>query len=198
MLATGKDRWLRFWHFPLIAGICNQTAKISPTLVAGSESPPVTKGLPCTSRLGIAETSCYQCFFSFFFICRSDQLNVGDYIKSVNGINLTKLRHDEIISLLKNVGERVVLEVEYELPPAGGCLPDNPTLFSWLLLSWGTDGLARALVIMAKAVSRGILTFCLHLLAARRWLCRAVCSRSRVLFPAQWVPVHAHRREMAD
>ncbi|EMP35594.1 Glutamate receptor-interacting protein 2, partial [Chelonia mydas] len=49
---------------------------------------------------------------------RSDQLNVGDYIKSVNGINLTKLRHDEIISLLKNVGEKVVLEVEYELPPA--------------------------------------------------------------------------------
>ncbi|XP_055506780.1 glutamate receptor-interacting protein 1 isoform X4 [Leucoraja erinacea] len=48
---------------------------------------------------------------------RSDQLNIGDYIKSVNGINLTKFRHDEIISLLKNVGERVVLEVEYELPP---------------------------------------------------------------------------------
>ncbi|XP_064872518.1 glutamate receptor-interacting protein 1-like [Oncorhynchus nerka] len=48
---------------------------------------------------------------------RSDQLNVGDYIKSVNGINLTKFRHDEIISLLKNVGERVVLEVEFELPP---------------------------------------------------------------------------------
>ncbi|KAG1927266.1 glutamate receptor-interacting protein [Pimephales promelas] len=53
---------------------------------------------------------------------RSDQLNVGDYIKSVNGINLTKLRHDEIISLLKNVGERVVLEVEYELPSAA---PDS-------------------------------------------------------------------------
>lgn len=49
--------------------------------------------------------------------CRSDQLNVGDYIRSVNGINLAKFRHDEIISLLKNVGERVVLEVEYELPP---------------------------------------------------------------------------------
>uniref|UniRef100_A0A3B3S9Q5 PDZ domain-containing protein n=1 Tax=Paramormyrops kingsleyae TaxID=1676925 RepID=A0A3B3S9Q5_9TELE len=43
---------------------------------------------------------------------RSDQLNVGDYIKSVNGINLTKLRHDEIISLLKNVGERVMLELQ--------------------------------------------------------------------------------------
>ncbi|XP_027709961.1 glutamate receptor-interacting protein 1 isoform X2 [Vombatus ursinus] len=48
---------------------------------------------------------------------RSDQLDVGDYIKAVNGINLTKFRHDEIISLLKNVGERVILEVEYELPP---------------------------------------------------------------------------------
>ncbi|XP_016323707.1 glutamate receptor-interacting protein 2-like [Sinocyclocheilus anshuiensis] len=48
---------------------------------------------------------------------RSDQLNGGDYIKSVNGINLSKLRHDEIISMLKNIGERVVLEVEYELPP---------------------------------------------------------------------------------
>lgn len=44
---------------------------------------------------------------------------MGDYIKSVNGINLTKLRHEEIISLLKNVGERVLLEVEYELPPTG-------------------------------------------------------------------------------
>ncbi|KAG8435907.1 hypothetical protein GDO86_007123, partial [Hymenochirus boettgeri] len=53
---------------------------------------------------------------------RSDQLNIGDYIKAVNGINLTKLRHEEIISLLKNVGERVVLEVEYELPPV---IPDN-------------------------------------------------------------------------
>ncbi|XP_051524296.1 glutamate receptor-interacting protein 2-like isoform X3 [Myxocyprinus asiaticus] len=54
---------------------------------------------------------------------RSDQLNVGDYIKSVNGINLSKLRHDEIISMLKNIGERVVLEVEYELPPF---VPSNP------------------------------------------------------------------------
>ncbi|XP_061689480.1 glutamate receptor-interacting protein 2 [Syngnathoides biaculeatus] len=53
---------------------------------------------------------------------RSDRLNVGDFIKSVNGINLTKLRHDEIISLLKNVGERVLLEVEYELPPTA---PDS-------------------------------------------------------------------------
>uniref|UniRef100_A0A8C3D501 Glutamate receptor interacting protein 2 n=1 Tax=Cairina moschata TaxID=8855 RepID=A0A8C3D501_CAIMO len=69
---------------------------------------------------------------------RSDQLNVGDYIKSVNGINLTKLRHDEIISLLKNVGERVVLEVEYELPPAGGL--GNSLIFTATLKPPVTDG----------------------------------------------------------
>uniref|UniRef100_A0A672MK69 Glutamate receptor-interacting protein 2-like n=1 Tax=Sinocyclocheilus grahami TaxID=75366 RepID=A0A672MK69_SINGR len=67
--------------------------------------------------------ACYQnvslhCLIFHIRLCgRSDQLNVGDYIKSVNGINLSKLRHDEIISMLKNIGERVVLEVEYELPP---------------------------------------------------------------------------------
>lgn len=53
---------------------------------------------------------------------------MGDYIKSVNGINLTKLRHEEIISLLKNVGERVLLEVEYELPPTG---TEKPTSVSF-------------------------------------------------------------------
>lgn len=61
---------------------------------------------------------------------------MGDYIKSVNGINLTKLRHDEIISLLKNVGERVVLEVEYELPPAGRKLSIVFLLVMWHDLSF--------------------------------------------------------------
>ena len=65
-------------------------------------------------------------------LCRSDQLNVGDYIKSVNGINLSKLRHDEIISLLKNIGERVVLEVEYELPPFGTGKTPLPIQLSYL------------------------------------------------------------------
>uniref|UniRef100_UPI00358E435D glutamate receptor-interacting protein 2-like n=1 Tax=Myxine glutinosa TaxID=7769 RepID=UPI00358E435D len=47
---------------------------------------------------------------------RSDQLNEGDYIKSVNGINLSRLRHEEIVTLLNNVGERITLDIEYELP----------------------------------------------------------------------------------
>ncbi|KAL5014355.1 hypothetical protein ScPMuIL_008625 [Solemya velum] len=47
---------------------------------------------------------------------RSDALSVGDNIISVNGIRTTGMKHDEIVNLLKNAGERLVLEVEYDLP----------------------------------------------------------------------------------
>uniref|UniRef100_UPI00358E3A2D glutamate receptor-interacting protein 1-like n=1 Tax=Myxine glutinosa TaxID=7769 RepID=UPI00358E3A2D len=49
---------------------------------------------------------------------RSDQLNVGDHIHAVNGIALGRLHHAEIVSLLRNIGGRVCLDVEYELPAA--------------------------------------------------------------------------------
>ena len=50
---------------------------------------------------------------------RSDCLEVGDILLSVNGIRTSAMRHDEIISLLKNADENVRLEVEYELPETG-------------------------------------------------------------------------------
>ncbi|KAM6162699.1 glutamate receptor-interacting protein 2 [Erethizon dorsatum] len=59
---------------------------------------------------------------------RSDLLTVGDHIRSVNGIRLARLRHEEIVALLRNVGERVVLEVEYELPPPAP--ENNPRIVS--------------------------------------------------------------------
>lgn len=62
-------------------------------------------------------------------------------------------------------------------------------------LTWGADGLARAGVTVAKAGPGGMALFCLHELTG---CSRAVWGRSRVLFPAQWVPAHAHWREMAD
>ena len=43
---------------------------------------------------------------------------VGDVIASVNGINTSRLRHEDIINLLKNVGDVLNLGIEYELPPA--------------------------------------------------------------------------------
>lgn len=50
---------------------------------------------------------------------RSDALCVGDVILSVNGIRTAKLKHEEIVNLLKNAGDRVMLEVQYEVPYSG-------------------------------------------------------------------------------
>ena len=47
---------------------------------------------------------------------RSDALSVGDYILGVNGIRTQNLTHSQIVSLLKNAGDKVDLEVEYEIP----------------------------------------------------------------------------------
>uniref|UniRef100_A0A674AYV0 Glutamate receptor interacting protein 2a n=1 Tax=Salmo trutta TaxID=8032 RepID=A0A674AYV0_SALTR len=97
---TSKD----YWGVTTLDLIKREGSSLGLTISGGSDK----DGKPRVSNLrpgGLA--------------ARSDQLNVGDYIKSVNGINLSKLRHDEIISLLKNIGERVVLEVDYELPPIG-------------------------------------------------------------------------------
>lgn len=47
---------------------------------------------------------------------RCDALAVGDFIVSINGIRTNKLKHDEIVNLLKNAEEKVILEVEYEIP----------------------------------------------------------------------------------
>nr|XP_045595097.1 glutamate receptor-interacting protein 2-like isoform X2 [Procambarus clarkii] len=47
---------------------------------------------------------------------RSDALSVGDYILAVNGVRTHALSHAQIVSLLKNAGDKVDLEVEYEIP----------------------------------------------------------------------------------
>ncbi|XP_022107281.1 glutamate receptor-interacting protein 1-like isoform X2 [Acanthaster planci] len=49
---------------------------------------------------------------------RSDLLQIGDLITAVNGIKTAKLRHEDVINLLKNAGDHVSLEIEYEIPPA--------------------------------------------------------------------------------
>ncbi|XP_039648353.1 glutamate receptor-interacting protein 1 [Perca fluviatilis] len=84
---------------------------------------------------------------------RSDQLNVGDYIRAVNGINLSKFRHDEIISLLKNVGERVVLEVEYELPPVS--VQGSGVMFKNVEVTLHKDGNSFGFVIREGTVKPG-------------------------------------------
>eukprot|EP00105_Crassostrea_gigas_P029745 XP_011451772.1 PREDICTED: glutamate receptor-interacting protein 2-like [Crassostrea gigas] len=50
---------------------------------------------------------------------RSDALLEGDFIVFVNGIKTRDMKHDEVINLLKNTGDQVLLEVEYQLPDTG-------------------------------------------------------------------------------
>jgi hypothetical protein len=48
---------------------------------------------------------------------RSDELQIGDIILSINGIKTLGLKHEEIIDLIKNAREKLFLEYEYNLPP---------------------------------------------------------------------------------
>lgn len=58
---------------------------------------------------------------------RSDALLEGDIIVSVNGIKTRDMKHDEVINLLKNTGDQVLLEVEYQLPDTGNNSRISPT-----------------------------------------------------------------------
>ena len=48
---------------------------------------------------------------------RSDELQIGDMIISINGVKTQGLKHEEIIDLIKNAGDSLCLEFEYNLPP---------------------------------------------------------------------------------
>lgn len=50
-------------------------------------------------------------------IFRCDELQIGDMIISINGIKTQGLKHEEIIDLIKNAGDALCLEFEYNLPP---------------------------------------------------------------------------------
>lgn len=58
---------------------------------------------------------------------RSDALLEGDFIVFVNGIKTRDMKHDEVINLLKNTGDQVLLEVEYQLPDTGNNSRISPT-----------------------------------------------------------------------
>lgn len=49
----------------------------------------------------------------------SDQLVPGDRIYSINGINTSRMRPDEVSTLLDNVDESALLEIQYSLPEYG-------------------------------------------------------------------------------
>src|ERR1700722_14916730 len=47
---------------------------------------------------------------------KSDVLEIGDIIHGVNGLKTAGLKHDQVIDLIKQVGDQLTLEIEYDLP----------------------------------------------------------------------------------
>jgi len=84
----------------------SQTLKLSSKILTYWFSGGVDKGL-CPSITSLRPGSVAQ---------RCDALCAGDRVTAVNGINTSRLKHDEIVSLLRGVEDRAVLELEYPLP----------------------------------------------------------------------------------
>mgnify|MGYP002377968357 FL=1 len=47
---------------------------------------------------------------------KSDVLEVGDILAGINGIKTSGLKHEQIIDLIKQVGDQLTLDIEYDLP----------------------------------------------------------------------------------
>ncbi|KAK0399663.1 hypothetical protein QR680_003151 [Steinernema hermaphroditum] len=60
-----------------------------------------------------------------FFAHRCDQLQVGERIRSVNGIAVGELNHDQVLTVLRSAGDRVQLEIEYDLNDGCFSRPQN-------------------------------------------------------------------------
>lgn len=78
---------------------------------------------------------------------RCDLLQVGDVICAVNGINTSRLRHEDIINLLKNVGDVLNLGIEYELPPNMQPSPHQVQKIVQVTFSADDQGAGRGFVL---------------------------------------------------
>lgn len=47
---------------------------------------------------------------------KADVLEIGDYLLGINGIKTAGLKHEQVIDLIKQVGDQLTLEIEYDLP----------------------------------------------------------------------------------
>ena len=60
-----------------------------------------------------------MCSYAVCAVARSDVLEEGDYILSVNGVRTSTMNHDDIVDMLRSASDDISLEIEYELPEAG-------------------------------------------------------------------------------
>lgn len=47
---------------------------------------------------------------------KSDMLDIGDILIGINGIKTTGLKHEQVIDLIKQGGDQLTLEIEYDIP----------------------------------------------------------------------------------
>ncbi|CAF1013518.1 unnamed protein product [Rotaria sordida] len=47
---------------------------------------------------------------------KSDTLEIGDILIGINGIKTAGLKHEQVIDLIKQVGDQLILDIEYDLP----------------------------------------------------------------------------------
>lgn len=56
---------------------------------------------------------------------KADVLETGDILTGINGIKTAGLKHEQIIDLIKQVGEQLTLDIEYDLPKWRTCSDDK-------------------------------------------------------------------------
>lgn len=69
---------------------------------------------------------------------RSDMLSQGDVLTSVNGISTRGMRVDDVTALVESAKTKLVLDVEYEIPPARA---PRPTFVKYKV--WTPDGRSK-------------------------------------------------------
>ena len=47
---------------------------------------------------------------------KADILDIGDVLLAINGIKTAGLKHEQVIDLIKQVGDQLTLDIEYDLP----------------------------------------------------------------------------------
>jgi C-terminal processing protease CtpA/Prc len=47
---------------------------------------------------------------------KADVLEIGDILTGINGIKTAGLKHEQVIDLIKHVGDQLILDIEYDLP----------------------------------------------------------------------------------
>jgi hypothetical protein len=47
---------------------------------------------------------------------KADVLEIGDVLLGINGLKTSGLKHEQVIDLIKQVGDQLTLDIEYDLP----------------------------------------------------------------------------------